>query len=379
MNNVLSILKWVCTFPLSIMFSEQVLAQNVTDLTNKIGAYVQEITKTEQFQGAILVAKNDAIIYQKPIGFSNKESNQLNTIDTPFRIGSLTKSFTAITAMQFVEEGLLDLHSPIGIYLPKLDSRLGDKLNLHQLLKMQSGLPNHLARLTTLEYRDVSKEELVEIINTATLSFKPGSSYEYSNINYTLVALILEEVSGISFPEILSERIFDPLQMTRSGVERTNDQIPMMALGYRKSDTGVLQYADRNYMAYAIGSGDIYSTISDLYLWDKALENNSILSDSSIALLYTSNQPEHLGHYGYGFRVHEYVRTSKDGLKGKLIRHGGSMQGYLSNYHKYLDDDLTIIVLGNLRPYAVMDITTGIKEIVFNREPKTRSEMDYRY
>ncbi len=236
-----------------------------------------------------------------------------------------------------------------------------------------------MASLTNLEYKDITNKELIEIINTATLSFDPGSDYGYSNINFSLVALILERVSGKSYSDILQERIFTPLKMTNSGVERTNDNIPKIALGYDMLEDGSFKTSERNYMAYAIGSGDIYSNVGDLYLWDQALSNHKLLSDSSTTLLFTNDQSEELGHYGYGFRVHDYVRFTTDQPRGKLIRHGGSMQGYLSNYHKYLDDELTIIVLGNMRPFPIMDITFGLKEIAFNRLPISRDDLNYRY
>lgn len=378
-ETLISILLTSMLLILFLTYMPTAQAQSVEDKRETIESFVNRITQNQDFQGNIVVEIDDQIIFSRSIGYSNIEDGFLNTLDTTFRIGSLTKSFSAVTAMQFVEDGLLDLHSPIGLYLPYLDPHIGQKITTHQLLKMQSGLPAHLARITTLEYRDISRRELIEIINTATLAFEPGSAYSYSNINYTLIALILEEISGLSFPEILNKRTFGPLRMTHSGVERTNDQIPSMALGYDNSTTGTITPADRNYMAYAIGSGDIYANIRDLLKWDQVLLDDDYLSNSSRKLLFTKDQPDSLGHYGYGFRVHHYVRDSLDQKKGTLIRHGGSMQGYLSNYHKYLDDKLTIVILGNIRPYDVMDITTGIKEIIFGREAIPRSEMPYRY
>lgn len=365
------------TVVLTFVFFQSAAAEN--ELHQPMHRYVKSYYEAGEFQGAVLVAKEGAIVYQHAFGWADKAAGIQNTLRTRFLIGSTTKSFTAATALQFVDDGLLDLNQPIGAYLPTIKKAFGEHLTVHRLLKMQSGLPAHLGQITELKYEDISAEELIELINRAELTYPPGTEYNYSNINYALVALILQAIAKKSFADILQERVFDPLDMKDSGVERSADVIPGKARGYERTASGHLKPAQRNYMAYAIGSGDIYSTLGDLLKWDQALYGAGYLSDKSKALAFDGHPSEDFGHYGYGFRVKEYVRFSLDGAKGKLVRHGGSMQGYLANVHRYLDDRLTIIVLGNMRPFPVMDISFGLKEIMFGRAGRGREGMEYRY
>src|SRR5690606_655506 len=136
------------------------------------------------------------------------------------------------------------------------------------------------------------------------------------------------------------------------------------AVGHEVED-GKLVEAGKNYMGYALGSGDIYTTVDDLFLLDQALYANRLLSEKSKNLLF-DGKPEEFGGYGYGFRVKEYKRPSVEKPMGKLVRHGGSMIGYTCNMSRYLDDQLTIIILGNIRPFPVMEINDAIAEIAFS-------------
>ena len=220
--------------------------------------------------------------------------------------------------MQFAENGLVDLHVPIAAYLPKINKRLGQKLTLHLLLKMPSGLPNHLRRLGDLETKDIPSAEILEIINRSSLSFEPGSRYAYSNLNYHLIAIVLENVSGKSFSEILQERTFGPLKMNNSGIERLSNIPERRAKGYESSHSRISQ-AEDNIVSYALGSGDIYSTVEDLFKWDQALYGSEYLSDNSKDRLFDGEYRE-FGFYGYGLRVREYRRGTGAGKVGKLGR-----------------------------------------------------------
>lgn len=335
-------------------------------VAHKIDTLIDGYYQKKEFNGTVLVAVHGEIIYEKAWGYADVEKAIPNKISTRFLIGSTTKSFTAVSIMQLVDQGNLDLHRSISYYLPDLKKELGDQLTLHLLLKMSSGLPVHLNRVVEMKYEDLSEEKLVEIINTCPLSFEPGSRYEYSNLNYQLCAAVLAKVSGKSFKDFLTQHSFLPLKMTDSGVERSNDLSWKKARGYEVKDRKLFP-ASRNYMGYALGSGDMYATARDLLKWDQALYGNVYLSESAKQELFNGH-PEQFGGYGYGFKVKHYLR--RDGSQGKLVRHGGSMRGFVSNVHRYLDDQLTIIVLGNIRPYPIMEITTAIEQLVLSSDSK---------
>ncbi len=348
-----------------ILGSYLVKGQNQKKLTSELNAILNEYYNNKQFNGNVLVAKKGNIVYQRALGYANFEKNIKNNITTKFLIGSATKSFTAIAIMQAREKGIVKLHVPIKTYIPELNEELGN-LTLHLLMKNSSGLPVHLSRITELEYRDISSDELIELYNTIKLSFKPGSKFDYSNLNYQLCAIVLERVTGVTYKNYLEKNIFEPLKMNNSGIERTHEIAKDKALGYDLRENEFVK-ADTNYMSYAMGGGDIYSTTLDILKWDSALYTTTLINDTSKQLLFEGN-PNEFGTYGYGFKVKEYTRSSSKSSIGKLVRHGGSMYGYICNIHRYLEDEVTIIVLGNMRPYPTMEITLAIEKKLLKHE-----------
>ena len=341
----------------------------------KIEQLITDYIKNEDFQGSILIAEKGETLFKKAYGMADREKNIKNTIGTQFLIGSLTKSFVAITVLQLVEEGLLDLNAPLKKYIPELDDKLAQDLTLHILLKHQSGLSPHLERITEFEDKDVSSEEILEIINTSSLSFKPETKYQYSNLNYTLSAIAIENVTGKTYAQVLQERTFTPLQMNNSGVERKSNYPKKRAKGYRKAAVGIKN--EENIVSYALGSGDIYSTVEDLLKWDQALYSTSLLSKESLKLLF-DGENDAFGNYSYGFRILDYQRGKEHEEKGILMRHGGSMDGFLSNLHRYSNDELTVIVLGNIRSFPIRSMTFELKEIAlgFNVKERDRSKLE---
>lgn len=334
------------------------------DIRSRLDSVAGAYAKSQSFSGAVLVAKGGEVLLSKGYGLADRETGRRNMADTPFLIGSTTKSFTAVAAMQLREKGMLDFHLPISHYLDGLSEDLG-KVTIHQLLKMSSGLKGHLGQVTELKYEEISSAEMVKLINLSGLQFEPGSAYQYSNLNYQLVACIVEKVAGKRYSQVLAESTFEPLGMGSSGNESASYIIQNKARGYQVDDSGELKPAERNYMSYALGSGDVYSTVEDLYRWDRGLTSGTYLDKKSIELLY-DGQPEVYDGYGYGFKIREYQREQG---QGKLVRHGGSMRGYLANYHHYLEDDITVIVLSNVRPFPIIDLTFDLKEIVLGRDP----------
>lgn len=323
-------------------------------------ATIQRYVREENFRGTVLVAQAGTLLHRASYGAANDTSQLANQLDTRFLIGSLTKSFTAIAVLQLVQAGKLDLHAPISRYIPGLRKALAEQLTLHRLLKHQSGLPVHLERLTTLKEQPVSSADILAVINSGARTFAPGSQYEYGNLNYHLAAIAMENVTGKTFAELLQSQLFTPLGMNDSGIERFGQRPANRANGYRKGLLGTAQ-AENN-VSYALGSGDIYSTLDDLYRWDQALAGNTLLTAASTAQLFAGESAE-LGNYGYGFRIQPYQRSAAQPQPGTLIRHGGSMDGFLSNYHRYLDDQLTVIILANIRPFDIRQLTFDLKEI----------------
>jgi len=339
-------------------FPKTAVAHDPTMQHADIHRYLQGLADRGEFRGAVLVARGERIVHRAAYGMADQEAGVANAPETAFLIGSLTKSFTAVTVMQLVEEGKLDLQAPISRYLPGLDPRLGDRLNLHLLLRQRTGLPVHLERIASQGDEQATSADILALINRADLRFGPDARHEYSNLNYHLAALVVEAATGRPFADVLGERTFAPLGMIGSGLQGRGERPSHRAKGYRRELLGWTH--DENNMTYTLGSGDIHATADDLLRWSRALDDPAYLSHASRDAMFDGGG-EADGWYGYGFRIQPYLRP--DGGSGRLVRHGGSMDGFLSNLHRYLDDDLTVIVLGNQRPFEVRGITRHVKRL----------------
>lgn len=340
-------------------------------VAEKIDRHIRRYIQNDGFQGTVLVTQKGNILLSEAYGYADRENKIKNTVKTQFQIGSLTKSFVAVTAMKLVEEGLLDLNVPIKKYIPDLKDELANGVTLHHLLKNQSGLIQSFDNLTNFENKDITPKELLEIINKSKRDFPAGEKFQYSNLGFTLCAIAMENVTGKPYAQILHEKIFKPLKMNDSGVERLSNYPKGRAKGYQKREKETKNV--ENVVSYALGAGDIYSTTEDLLKWSKALYSNNLISEQSRKIIFDGGTKD-FGYYGYGFRIQEYQRSLDSKTNGILTRHGGTMNGFMSNFHQYLDDDITIIILGNIRPFPIRKMTFEIKELVLGVEVGTRTQ-----
>jgi len=342
-----------------VIFSAEVKGQDT--LKSELDKVLEAYYSKNQFSGTVLVAKQGKILYENAYGMADWKKGVANTVDTKFLIGSATKSFTAIAVMKAREHGLLKLDEPLSTYIPELNKELG-QLTLHLLMKNSSGLPVHLSRISDLQHRNIQSHELISLYNSVPLSFEPGTRYEYSNLNYQLAALVLERVTHTKYKQYLEKNIFEPVYMKSTGIERAHLKSKDKALGH-DFVKGKFIRSEENYMSFAKGGGDMYSNVKDIFKWDRALYSDLLLNENSKQLMFDGT-PEKFGGYGYGFKIKEYQRSATGNISGKLVRHGGSMYGYICNIHRYLDDGVLIVVLGNIRPYPTMEITVAIEKVL---------------
>lgn len=353
----------------SVLFSmdlESVKSENddkqiLEEIRNsKIESYMQSIAESMHFQGTVLVAKGDSIIHHAAYGMFDIENRIPNEVNTQFLIGSLTKSFVAIAIMKLVEDKKVDLQLPVVTYLPALKKELASGLTIHYLLKQQSGLERSFDNLTEYTIMDITAAELLDIINKSKRSFEPGTKYEYTNINYALLAMIIESVTGMDYHQYLKQNIFDVAGMKHTGMERLTNMPTNRANGYRTVN-GIFRRV-HNVVSYAYGAGDIYSTAFDIFKWSKALRELRLLNRVSLSNMLTPSG-KNWGYYGYGFRIQPYQTANDQNSAGKMIRHGGTMNGFISNYHFYEDDNLTVVILSNYRDIPIRNITYQLKEL----------------
>lgn len=340
----------------------------VNELTeNEVDKYIDALVKKNLFSGSVLISHNDKIILKKGYGKAIYEFDVNNNSKTKFRIGSLTKQFTAMSILILAERNQLNVNDKISKFLP--DYPDGDKIKIVHLLTHTSGIPDHTELPDFNKGRRVYQQELIQTINAfknLPLEFSPGEKFKYSNSGYILLGYIIEKVSGISYQNFVENNIFKPLKMDNSGFEESDKVIKFKANGYNLIDGKIVKAAYRN-ISNAHASGALYSTIEDLYLWDRALYSESLISFNSLKKMFTPYKK----HYGYGWGI---VKV----FGHKMVGHNGETEGFSANISRFVDDDLCIIVLSNLETASVGKIALDLTaKILGEGENKSKSKKAY--
>ncbi len=328
-------------------------------LAGRIDRIMQALSATGEFNGSVLVARRGQIIYQRGFGLANIEWNIPNDVDTRFEIGSMTKQFTAMLILQMVSQGKISLHGHVSVYLPYYRKDTGARVTISELLSHTSGIPNFTdipgffdgpASRTTYGVR-----EFVEKYCSGNLRFDPGTRFEYSNSGYFLLGAILQQVSGQAYEKLLQQRIFMPLEMKNSGYTHSQVVLPHRASGYERSQSGLknARYYD---MSIPFAAGALYSTVGDLYLWDRALYGERLLPAPLRDLLFKPN----LENYGYGW----VMLVPKPGAPyaGESIpMHGGAIFGFTSVIQRIPKHEELIILLDNNESPKLLEIALQLR------------------
>lgn len=301
------------------------------ELAQKIDLYLRRITPFG-FSGALLVAKDSHIILNKGYGLAVRSSHTLNTSETVFSTGSLTKQFTAAGIMKLEMMGKLKTEDPITKFFKNvpLDKQ---QITLHHLLTHTAGVIDY----TGLDYEKAGREETVKKILVAPLLFKPGQRFHYSNAGYSLLAALIEKVSGQSYEQFLHDNLFRPAHMEFTGYRIPDWSKKVVAHWYTgDKDNGTPLEKPYPYWNL-LGNGGILSTTGDMYRWHLALLGNKILSEQAKKKIFAP----YLNDYGYGWDV---LNTEH----GLLIQHdGGSMLGSSAEMRRYLEAKVATILFCN--------------------------------
>lgn len=319
------------------------------------------------FSGSVLVAKKGKIIFKEAYGKSNRKTNELNTVDTKFGIGSVTKQFTAMLIMQLVEEKKLKLQDTIGTYLPYLPKEKANHITIHQLLTHTSGLGHYFAfpeigvTLSDFSRQKYSPKELVELIGKTNMIDKPGKRFYYSSLGYDVLGAILEEVTGKSFANLLEEKITRPLQLKNTGFA-SNDYISKeLSKGYVYREVygldwwtsehgGEIIEAPFRDQSTSYAAGGMHSTIEDLFKWSEAVKSHKLLSPELTKIMFTPNKKGQC--YGW---VRNWDDIIEKNINVRLYGHGGALSGN-SAYIGMYDDGTTIIYLANINNLKAEEI-----------------------
>lgn len=286
------------------------------------------------FAGVVLVAQNGQVALSKGYGWANQQMQVANTPETIFGLLSVSKQFTAAAVMTLEMQGRLHTSDLITKYFPDVpEDKLG--ITIHHLLTHTSGIVSGSSRY----FENRSRDGIVRAAFSEPLAFSPGESFLYSNIGYALAATIVEKVSGESFDRYLQNHLFAPAGMSQTGLKNTRWNEAKIAHWYAEGkDRGIptaRAYPDWNRM----GSGGVLTTAGDMYRWHCALLGDEILSTDAKNKMFT---PHYVGNgYGYGWVIKETER-------GRRIRHfGASGRGMAAVFRRYVDADLTVIILSN--------------------------------
>ncbi|MCB0517590.1 MAG: beta-lactamase family protein [Lewinellaceae bacterium] len=339
------------------------------EVTDKLDNYLKAYLTNRYFSGAVLVAQKGKILLRKGYGMANDEQGIPVLPETKFRIASLTKSFTAMAVMQLEEAGKLSLEDKLQQYLPTYPR--GGDITLFQILHHTSGIPDLLAFPAYWEkLQDTcTAAEAVEIFKNQPLNFEPGSQWEYSNSNYVLLGYIIENITGQGLPDYFEQHIFKPLGMKNTGWEGAMPIETFGATGYQLQAQSRVAMPPVN-MSVNHGAGALFSTVDDLYKWDRALYTEKLVKRATLEKIFTP----HLNAYGGGWGIMPHQRFGK-----AFIFMNGRFSGFSANISRYPDDDICIIVLSNLMDIDPRIIGDNLAAILFGEEvvkPSSRTRKE---
>lgn len=333
-----------------------------------IDALVRKYNELRQFNGTVLVADASGVVHKKGYGYANFEWQIPNTPDVRFRLGSITKQFTSMVIMQLVAEGKIKLDERIATHLTDYRKDTGDRVTIAHLLNHTSGIPSYtgLPGFFANESRDsYAPADFVKKWASGDLEFEPGTKWAYNNSGYFLLGAIIEKVTGKTYAEAVQERIFGPLGMKASGYDLAAPLIPKRANGYQLAGG---KYVNAPYLDMTIpyAAGSLYSTVEDLYLWDRALYTDKLLAADLKKQLFTPV----LHDYGFGWAI-DKVRLDDQKTELNTVRHSGGIHGFNTVLVRVPERKELVVLLDNTSRGDTLDgLAASILSILHGVEPR---------
>ncbi|NNG23184.1 serine hydrolase [Telluria aromaticivorans] len=359
---VLSQLMVLAVFVMSGLVPAAARAQADSKFPEQADMLMKEYVHDKLFTGTVLVARDGKPIFRRAYGAANREWMIPNTVNTRYRIGSITKQFTAAAILRLADENKLGLDDPIKKILPGLPANW-EQATIRQLLSHTSGIPSHTsqedsnAKLMPVKH---TPQELVDLLKDLPLNYEHGTKFRYNNMAYVLLGRIIETVSGMSYADYLEKKLLKALNLRNSGYDDGSVVVRQMSQDYTDGVDNVMKGRLVN-MSNVYAAGAMYSTVDDLLAWQQVLLNGKVLSPLSLKAMFAD-----AGHrYGLGWFVSE-------SLSRKRYSHGGSIGAYSSLLAFYPDDKLTIIILSNYGEEVVSKITDELARLALGVAPAHR-------
>jgi len=358
-TNILSyfIMAFLLTAPMKFGIVSNAIATNNTpietfeelllsgDQVYVIDSVLQRRLKRNGFRGTALVAYKNQIIMQYAHGYADYRSKQKISLESSFQLASVSKSFTAASIMLLKERGLLDFNDNVLKYIPEFPY---DNITIKELLQHTSGLQNYMYLVDNYWKNDslITNEDVLDLIvkYNLPLNNRPGRRFLYSNTGYAMLALIVERVSKQPFSSFVKENIFEPVGMyhTFTFNRAIFDTISPKVVGYKRRGGRLYRY---NYEPndMVLGDKSVYSSVNDLFLYQKALNSFQIVRKEILEEAYTKGKTSRYNrsfNYGYGWRLKQ--DHDKD-----LVYHNGLWHGFSSTLTRDMNSDITVILLNN--------------------------------
>ena len=349
-----------CLAPLSALAQSPAVS---TDPTARMQQIIASYTDAKNFMGTVLVVKDGKTLINQGYGSADLEWNIPNGSDVRYRLGSLTKQFTAASILLLQEQGKLNIDDPISKYMPDAPAAWS-KITIYNVLTHTSGIPSFTGfpDYRSTEWKDTNPAELVARFRDKPLDFEPGTKFFYSNSGYVLLGYLIEKISGQSYADFLQQNIFTPLGMKDTGIDSNAAILPRRAQGYRRTPHGI-EHDGYISMTIPFSAGALYSTTGDLLKWEQGLFGGKVLKPESLTRMTTPFKND----YAFGLSV----RT----VNGhKLITHNGGIEGFNTSLNTYPDDKLTVIVLGNLTGGAPDQIAASLGKVALGQPVTLISE-----
>lgn len=334
-----------------LLFSIPTISQDLDK--EKLNKYFQALEENEKFSGSVAILKNGNIIYSTAIGYADFENRIKATKNTKYRIGSISKTYTATLVLKAMENKKLAIDQTIDIFFPNIVN--ANRITIEQLLNHRSGIHNFTADPDYLSWSTDKKTEteLLAIIEKGDSDFEPGSKYKYSNSNYVLLTLILEKIEGKPYSQLIQESIITPLGLEKTYVGSKINIKRNESYSYNISPNWVKQ--PETDMSIPLGAGAIVANPSDILKFANALFKGKIIKPESLNLM-TSIQ----NNYGLGLVVNNFEDK-------KAYGHGGAIDGFSSDFLYFPNEDVGIALISNKTNFLMNDIEKVLISSAFNK------------
>jgi len=330
---------------------------------NQYDLLMNEMFASDGPGGVALISRDGQVLYRKAFGMANLELGVEMKPEHVFRIGSITKQFTACAILKLAEEGKLDLQAKITQYIKDYPTH-GHTITIEHLLTHTSGIKSYTGMeewTSELRKKDFTPEELVDFFKNQPMDFAPGEEFRYNNSAYFLLGYIIETVSGKSYESYIEEKFFQPLGMSNSSYGSTSRIIGMRADGYAR-DGDEYKNDDFLSMTQPYSAGSLLSTVDDLQTWYTAVMNKEVISESSLEKATTSSVLNNgkLTGYGYGWFLGNIQESP-------CIYHGGGINGYLTASIFLPEEQLFVAVFSNCTCNDPSDLAVKMAAIALGK------------